>query len=322
MLYKIFFDYRSLAGNDIFTNYPYLLYTFTFMKNNFKQFLVIKALVVLFFIAVTGCEKKPPETIPVITTAAVTDMTKNSAVSGGEITSDGGSPVTARGVCWSTDSNPSLDDSFTADGAGTGTFPSNITGLNPGTTYYIRSYATNSIGTAYGNELTFSTNPLAVGDEHQGGKIAYILNQGDPGYVSGEIHGIIAAPADLPDLYQWYNGSLDITGATATALGSGNANTNTIVTVQGNGTYAAKACYDLVLGGYSDWYLPSQDELHMMFLNRNLIGGFDATYDVYYWTSSEYDSGMSFMETFFFSDGYRGFQAKHVPLKVRPVRSF
>lgn len=90
--------------------------------------------------------------------------------------------MTARGVCWSTDSNPSLDDNFTTDGAGTGTFTSNITGLNPGTGYYIRSYATNSIGTAYGDELTFSTNPLSVGDEYQGGKIAYILKQGGSGF--------------------------------------------------------------------------------------------------------------------------------------------
>jgi hypothetical protein len=287
-----------------------------------KQLLALQTLIALVIIFSTGCEKKPPETVPVITTVTASDITKNSAVSGGEITSDGGSPVTARGICWSTNSNPTVNDSFTTDGEGPGSFASNLSGLNPGTEYYIRAYATNAIGTAYGNELDFTTNPLSVGDEHLGGKIAYILQQGDPGFVAGEVHGIIAAPADLPDLYQWYNGTLSVTGATVTTIGSGNANTTTIVTAQGDGTYAAKACYDLVLGGYTDWYLPSQDELHIMFLNRNLIGGFDATYDVYYWTSSEYDSGMSFMETFFFSDGYRGFQAKHVPLKVRPVRSF
>lgn len=287
-----------------------------------KIFLGVQVLTVFVLIISAGCEKKPPETVAMITTSSATDITRNSAISGGEITSDGGSPVTARGICWSTDANPAIDDNFTTDGAGPGIFTSNITGLNPGTTYYIRAYATNAIGTSYGNELIFATTPLAVGDEHQGGKIAYILKQGDPGYIAGEVHGIITTPADLANLYQWYNGTLGVTGATATALGSGNANTNTIVSAQGEGTYAAKACYDLVLGGYSDWYLPSQDELHMMFLNRNLIGGFDTTYDVYYWTSSEYDNGMSFMETFFFSDGFRGFQAKHVPLKVRPVRSF
>lgn len=287
-----------------------------------KVFIGTQVLIAFVFIISAGCEKKPPETVAVLTTSTATDITRNSAISGGEITSDGGSPVTARGICWSTDANPAIDDNFTTDGAGAGIFTSNITGLSPGTTYYIRAYATNAIGTSYGNELIFATTPLAVGDEHQGGKIAYILKQGDPGYIAGEVHGIIATPADLANLYQWYNGTLGVTGATATALGSGNANTNMIVSAQGDGTYAAKACYDLVLGGYSDWYLPSQDELHMMFLNRNLIGGFDTTYDVYYWTSSEYDNGMSFMETFFFSDGFRGFQAKHVPLKVRPVRSF
>jgi hypothetical protein len=287
-----------------------------------NQLTGMHAFVLLVFFISTGCEKKPPETVPVITTAAASEITKNSAVSGGEVTSDGGSPVTARGICWSTNSNPTVDDSFTTDGEGPGSFMSNLSGLNPGTEYNIRAYATNAIGTAYGNELNFTTNPLAVGDEYLGGKIAYILKQGDPGFVSGEVHGFIAAPADLANLYQWYNGTLGETGATATALGSGNANTTTIVNAQGDGSYAAKACYDLVLGGYSDWYLPSQDELHIMFLNRNLIGGFDSTFDVYYWTSSEYDSGMSFMETFFFSNGYMGFQAKHVPLKVRPVRSF
>jgi len=295
---------------------------FIYMKNSYNQFLGIKALAVLFFIVATGCEKKPPETTPVITTVTASEITKNSAVSGGEITSDGGSAVTACGVCIGTDSNPTLDDIFTVDGSGTGNFATTLSGLNPATVYYIRAYATNAVGTAFGNELTFTTNPPSVGDEYQGGKIAYILKQGDPGYVTGEFHGIIATVADLPDMYTWNDGTWPFIGSTSTAIGSGSANTTAIVNAQDNGTYAAKACYDLVQGGYSDWYLPSQDELHMMFLNRTLIGGFDTTYDVYYWTSSEYTTDMSFMETFFFSDGYRGFQGKHVPLKVRPVRSF
>ena len=91
---------------------------------------------------------------PVITTIDLSAITSTTATSGGNITNDGGSPVTARGVCWSTSQNPTIADSKTSDGSGTGNFTSSITGLSPGGTYYVRAYATNSIGTAYGNQVT------------------------------------------------------------------------------------------------------------------------------------------------------------------------
>ncbi len=91
-----------------------------------------------------------------------------TAVSGGNVTSDGGAAVTARGVCWSTNHNPTTADSKTVDGSGTGAFTSNLNGLIAGTTYYIRAYATNSAGTAYGDEVSFTTllffEPGASGD--------------------------------------------------------------------------------------------------------------------------------------------------------------
>ncbi len=93
---------------------------------------------------------------PTVTTAAVTSITSNSAVSGGNVTSDGGTPVTARGVCWSTSANPTTADTCTSNGTGTGTFSSTITGLSPGSTYHVRAYATNT-GTGYGSDLTFAT---------------------------------------------------------------------------------------------------------------------------------------------------------------------
>jgi len=94
---------------------------------------------------------------PTITTAEVTSITSNSAVSGGDVTNEGGAPVTARGVCWSTTVNPTITNSKTTDGTGSGSFVSNLTNLNPGTTYYVRTYATNSAGTSYGNEHSFTT---------------------------------------------------------------------------------------------------------------------------------------------------------------------
>jgi hypothetical protein len=95
-----------------------------------------------------------------ITTLAVTSLTTNSATSGGNITSDGGAPVTARGVCWNTSANPTTTNSKTSDGTGTGSFTSNITTLTENTTYYVRSYAINSQGTTYGSEVSFKTNPI------------------------------------------------------------------------------------------------------------------------------------------------------------------
>ena len=292
------------------------------MKTSISRIIGYQTFIGIIFVLATGCGEKTVQTVPVVTTAVASEITKNTALSGGEITSDGGSTVTARGLCWSIAVSPTIAGSFTTDGNGLGSFTSNLTGLTPGTNYYIRAYATNSIGTAYGNELSFSTGQLTIGDEYQGGKIAYILQQGDPGYVAGEMHGIIAAVADLSPGIQWHNGSDVATGATATAIGTGNANTIAIVNVQGQGTYAAKACYDLVEGGYSDWYLPSQDELHKLYLSRNLIGGLNSNFDEYYWSSSEYTHDMSFFDGFYFQNGYQGFQAKHVLYRVRAVRSF
>jgi len=102
-----------------------------------------------------GCKKA---TIPELTTAAVTEVTLNTAVSGGTITADGGADISAKGVCWSTTANPTIADTKTIDGTGTANFVSNINGLTEGTTYYVRAYATNEAGTGYGNELTFVTN--------------------------------------------------------------------------------------------------------------------------------------------------------------------
>ncbi len=96
-------------------------------------------------------------TTPIVTTTNVTNITQNSAVSGGNVTSSGGANVTARGVCWSTNQNPTINDDYTVDGSGTGSFTSNLTGLNENTNYYVRAYATNSVGTAYGNQLSFTT---------------------------------------------------------------------------------------------------------------------------------------------------------------------
>jgi phosphodiesterase/alkaline phosphatase D-like protein len=97
---------------------------------------------------------------PTVTTANVTNIAATSATSGGNVTDEGGAPVTARGVCWSTTPNPTTADNLTVDGSGAGTFTSTLTGLSPLTTYYVRAYATNLYGTVYGQEIQFTSNGI------------------------------------------------------------------------------------------------------------------------------------------------------------------
>jgi len=94
--------------------------------------------------------KKEKESIPTLATLLVSNITNSSAQSGGFITNDGGTPVTQRGIVWSTRPNPTTAGNSTNDGSGKGNFSSNVTGLIANTTYYVRAYATNAKGTAYG----------------------------------------------------------------------------------------------------------------------------------------------------------------------------
>ena len=106
--------------------------------------------------------------VAVVTTSTVYNVTTNSAICGGNVTYDGNDSVTARGVCWSTEPNPTIDDNYTLDGTGMGTFTSTLTYLEENTTYYVRAYATNSVGTAYGEEVSFTTeacNAITITEE-------------------------------------------------------------------------------------------------------------------------------------------------------------
>lgn len=131
-----------------------------------------------------------------------------------------------------------------------------------------------------------------IGDTYLGGVVAYKYVSGDPGYVSGECHGIIVTSANLGQ-YNWYDGSIDYwnMGDTYTALGTGATNTNFIYSLLGTEPttqYAIEICHDLTQNTYTDWVLPSYDELYKIYLNVSL------TANSYYWSSTEIDNSNAY----------------------------
>ena len=125
------------------------------MKKSFSFYSVIISLLVFFL--TTDCKKDESAKLPILSTNPVTNLTTTTATSGGNISSDGGAEITARGVCLSLTSNPTTANIKTIDGTGTGQYESTITELDPGAAYHLRAYATNSVGTAYGDDILFST---------------------------------------------------------------------------------------------------------------------------------------------------------------------
>jgi uncharacterized protein (TIGR02145 family) len=114
-------------------------------------------LFVFFFLVTTACKKA---VVPVLTTYEVREITTTTAICGGFITDNGGADVTSRGVCWSTGQNPTISGNKTTDGTGISSFISSISDLTPNTNYYLRAYASNRAGTGYGNEISFTTEPV------------------------------------------------------------------------------------------------------------------------------------------------------------------
>ena len=163
---------------------------------------------------------------------------------------------------------------------------------------------------------------LSIGNNYQGGKVAYILVSKDPGYDVNTQHGLIAATSDQSDQLiriKWDKGTYTITGATGTAIGTGFSNTNKIIASQGEPaiSYAAGLARAYTGGGYSDWYLPSKDELEKLSYTREIIGGF---VNYYYWSSSEFDLRKAWYQTFF--SGRQSTTVKGEPAIVRAIRYF
>ena len=176
---------------------------------------------------------------------------------------------------------------------------------------YIITYTVSdtSGNTATATRQVIVEESLVIGQSYQGGIIAYIDSTGQ--------HGLIAATEDQSEGIQWYNSDSIVTCATGTAIGTGSANTDAIIAAQGSGSYAASIARDYNGGGYTDWFLPSRDELNQLYVNKAAIGGFT---DALYWSSTEYVNTLAWTQNF-----YNGIQFnvnKSNTYNVRAVRAF
>jgi len=225
-----------------------------------------------------------------IYTNPISNITEFTAKSGGYINSDGGSQISTRGVCWSESNNPTINNSKTTDGSGTGNYISNIEGLSPNKIYFVRAYATNEVGTAYGNELSFDTDlGMNIGDSYQGGLIAYVFVVGDYGYVANEEHGLIVSQKSIYSSAGNFNRYTSWGGDnvlyTKSEIGYGLENTNRMLK---EGCAAACLVNDFEEGGFNDWFLPSIDELKKV---AELYLAINKRYDFAdneYWSSTQY----------------------------------
>ncbi len=239
------------------------------------------------------------------------DIAGTSAKGGGNVSDQGDSAVTERGLCWNTAGSPTISDAHAADGSGTGEFTDvSMTGLSENTAYHVRAYATNSQGTAYGNEITFNSGWAFHDTVRFGGYVFY--NDGNGG-------GLVCAQSDQSVFQAWSNVDQTLLGTTNRSIGSGLANTNAIVGQSGHTYSAAQVCLDYDDGTHSDWFLPSFDEIGLMYshLKVNGIGGFA---DKSYWCSSEYNYTSALAKSFVTI--YYGQELKSNNWWVRAVRAF
>ena len=190
--------------------------------------------------------------------------------------------------------------------------------------------ATDAAGISAPTTVTFSiTNVGEVGDFYQGGVVFHLFEDGETGYIAGETHGLIAAVADQssPIGIRWYNGSYGDLGITATAIGTGAANTTAIISAQGTETsHAAGAAGSYTVGSYTDWFLPSKDELNQMYTLKATInttasanGGSNFSNN-YYWSSTERGWQNAWFQ--YFGNGNQDWWSKEFTELVRAIRAF
>ena len=262
---------------------------------------------------------------PTVSTEMVTGISQNKATLNGKINSNGGGTISKYGFVYSRyTNNPSLNDGYTVElhsSNPTSAFSTTISSLSAGVTYYVRAFAINELGITYGNVKSFR-QPLSIGDEYEGGVVAYLFQSGDSGYVWGEQHGLIIPKKDdrPTNTYQWGYYSVYYT---YNGIGEGKNNTTKIASACGSGSAAYYVKNQYRAGGKTDWFLPSIGELQKIYYNRNSLNISSSSSNDKYWSSTQYsiyDSNYAYYMHFY--NGYSDDSYKSNYKKVLPVRQF
>lgn len=242
-------------GNQVSANANY---TFTVTGN--------RTLVALFQLSATA---------PTVTTTQITNIQQTTAIGGGNVTNSGGSTVSERGICWSTSHNPTTSGSHASGGTGTGSFTVSITGLTANTTYYVRAYAINSVGTAYGNEVSFTTLSNG-GNNHE-----YV----DLGLPSGLLWATCNVGADSPEGYGYYfawGETMVKSTYTWSTYQYCNGSSSTLTKYCSNATYGYNGFTDnlttllpeddaIIANWVGNWRMPTQAEWQELLDNTTVI---------------------------------------------------
>lgn len=246
---------------------------------------------------------------PRVQTLEVYDVDSTSATASVKVISSGGTSILTKGVCWSTQPYPTVEEGKTMNGSGLGDFTSSLQNLREKTTYYCRSYVTNSDGVFYGNEIKFTTYPseLQIGMRYKGG-IIFFLDK----YKKG---GLVVSEDDL---------GFDVWGCDGVAVVTnnpinefdGSKNTENIINSCPSAA-AAKLCIDYKVGRFDDWYLPSFYELTTIY-NNIKVKDFDRFSPGYYWSSSVNNNATAY--SLGFIGGNQGVFSKSSKYFVRAVR--